>query len=409
MATYPGIAAHLRAWGLKVVEVGDWKNNIAGYSFAPRGVIVHHTAGSRTGDAPSLGIVRDGRPGIPGPLSQFVLGRSGTVYVVGAGRANHAGVGYWNGITDGNTNFWGIEAENTGLGEPWGAAQLAAYYRLCAALGAFSGFDHTRVIAHKEWAPSRKYDPAGINMAGFREQVRAARVAGPSATPVPTARTPEGDYILQKGSTGAAVVNVQNALKIAPTGTFDQATHDAVVRMQRNFALGLDDGIVNSLEWRCLRGMVHVTLLPSGDQLLKLGVQSQGVVNIQNALKIANHGFFNVPTEIAVNNFQHSQGLPATSQVDEATWAKIREVMPIENAPSTTDRWLGLMNPPMVGQDIINVQNALVKAGNHNLEVNGVYDAETAEVIRLFQANRGITERGVGPETWAALRVVAHS
>lgn len=410
MATYPTVANHLRSWGLKVVEVAGWTTRTAGYTFSPRGVIVHHTAGSATGNAPSLAVVRDGRPGILGPLSQFVLGRDGTVYVVGSGRANHAGVGYYPGIgSDGNGTLWGIEAENTGLGERWPDVQLAAYYRLAAALGAFSGFDHTRVIAHKEWAPTRKYDPAGINMTQFRENVRAARVAGPAAKPLPTERTAEGDYILRKGATGQAVVNVQSALGITTSGVFDQSTHDAVVMMQRNFALGLDDGVVDSIEWRCLRGMAHVSLLPTGDQLLQLGVKSQGVLNVQNALKITANGYYNTKTELAVHNFQNSQGLiPSNGKVDKPTWAAIRRAMPIEAAPSTTDRWLGLKNPPMVGQDVVNVQHALVVAGNPNLEESGVYNVETAELIALFQQNRGITERGVGPLTWAALRAIVH-
>lgn len=79
------------------------------------------------------------------------------------------------------------------------------------------------------------------------------------------------------------------------------------------------------------------------------------------------------------------------------------------------DRWLGLSNPPMTGQDVANVHNALIKAdpgGNRPRLAADLpskrYGRETADLIALFQRNRGITERGVGPATWTALRKVAH-
>src|SRR2546426_643173 len=80
-----------------------------------------HTAGARTGNMPSLGIITNGRPGLSGPLAQLGLGRDGTFFVVAAGRANHAGAGEWQGEKNGNGNFIGIEAENTGLAndQPW--------------------------------------------------------------------------------------------------------------------------------------------------------------------------------------------------------------------------------------------------------------------------------------------------
>lgn len=70
------------------------------------------------------------------------------------------------------------------------------------------------------------------------------------------------------------------------------------------------------------------------------------------------------------------------------------------------DRWLRFTNPRLSGQDVRNVQNALRAAGNPSLKQTGIYDQPTAQLIAVFQANRGITERGVGPKTWAALRAV---
>src|SRR5690606_8598526 len=126
----------LRDAGLQVVEVDGWETRGRDFSEPIRGVMVHHTAtpASVSGDYPSLRIVRDGRSDLPGPLAQLGLGRSGTVYVIASGRANHAGVGHWPGIL-GNADTIGIEAEHPGtISHPWPTVQLAAYYQLCAAL-----------------------------------------------------------------------------------------------------------------------------------------------------------------------------------------------------------------------------------------------------------------------------------
>lgn len=76
--------------------------------------------------------------------------------------------------------------------------------------------------------------------------------------------------------------------------------------------------------------------------------------------------------------------------------------------PARPDRLLGLQTPLMSGSDVAGVQHALVVAGNPGLQVTGVYDRQTADLIAVFQQHRGINERGVGPLTWAALRQVVH-
>lgn len=181
---HEGLPTHLRRWGLTVVTKDGWRFRGRPYDFRPRAIIAHHTASSaRGGNFASENVVTNGRPGLPGPLCQFLLGRDGTVKIIAAGYANHAGYGGPKaGIpaNQGNTYAIGIEAENDGRGEPWSAKQLQAYYRLCAALLVWMGTkDVTKVIGHKEWAPGRKIDPAGINMDTFRANVKKAIAAGP--------------------------------------------------------------------------------------------------------------------------------------------------------------------------------------------------------------------------------------
>lgn len=64
------------------------------------------------------------------------------------------------------------------------------------------------------------------------------------------------------------------------------------------------------------------------------------------------------------------------------------------------DRWLGLKNPPMTGQDVGNVQNYLRSKGYKGVMRPFVYDRGTAAGVAEYQHNRGIEERGVGPITW---------
>lgn len=169
------LAQVLKDAGLTVVEVSGWQTRGRPGAFGPvKGVICHHTAGKRYAEnAPSLDLITRGRADLAGPLSQLCLGRDGTFYVVAAGRCNHAGRGIWQGVTDGNRSFIGIEAENDGIGEKWPAVQLDAYKRCVAAILKHVGAKPIMSVAHREYAlpKGRKIDPTGISMDDFRADV----------------------------------------------------------------------------------------------------------------------------------------------------------------------------------------------------------------------------------------------
>lgn len=167
------LADACRASGLTVVEEVGWRTRGHGGMSGVRSIVAHHTAGPPTGDAPSLGVVRDGRAGLPGPLAQLFLTRSGRVHVVAAGLAYHAGV-VFDPTTQSNAYAIGIEAEATGV-DPWPAGQYAAYARLCAALVAHYRLPVSRVLGHKEVASpaGRKIDP-NFPMDAFRVAVADA-------------------------------------------------------------------------------------------------------------------------------------------------------------------------------------------------------------------------------------------
>lgn len=170
------LAFACRRSGLDVREVAGWQSRGHGGMSGVRSVICHHTAGPRTGDSPSLGVVVNGRSDLPGPLAQLFLSRSGVVHVVAAGLAYHAGV-VFDPAVQGNAWAIGIEAEATGV-DPWPPVQYAAYARLCRALIEHYRLPVAAVLGHKEVASprGRKVDP-NFDMAAFRAAVANAEEA----------------------------------------------------------------------------------------------------------------------------------------------------------------------------------------------------------------------------------------
>lgn len=169
--------AALRTNGLRVREVKGWKSRGRPGSFSPRGAMFHHTASGRSGgNAPGLGVVVNGRPGINGPLCNILVARDGTVHLVAAGRANHAGKGGpLHGIPEdsGNAHLIGVEVENDGVREPWSSELLQACDVVFATLLLGLRRKSDWLVGHKEWAPNRKIDPARIDMTKYRRRVSA--------------------------------------------------------------------------------------------------------------------------------------------------------------------------------------------------------------------------------------------
>lgn len=144
--------------GLAVIEEPDWQYIGHGVTNYPRTVGLHHTAGPTTGDCPSLNTVKYGRTDLPGPLANLFLCRSGTVHVVAAGMAYHAGAVLSPDYA--NQNCIGIEAEATGV-DPWPDTQYNAFLALCRSLTQWYGLGTPNNLGHKEICspPGRKIDP----------------------------------------------------------------------------------------------------------------------------------------------------------------------------------------------------------------------------------------------------------
>jgi N-acetyl-anhydromuramyl-L-alanine amidase AmpD len=207
---------------------------------------------------PSLRIVTEGRSDLPGPLAQLCLGRDGTWFVVAAGRANHAGVGEWQGLTNGNASFIGVEAENTGVAQgpnadPWPDVQIDAYQRGAAAILRRLGADAIMCCGHKEYArpAGRKIDPT-FDMGEFRGKVGMI-LAGTAPPPVliPPADV-TGRPTLRRGSRGDPVELLQAKLGVEADGIFGPNTEAVLRQFQRDHGL-VPDGIAGPKTWAALQ------------------------------------------------------------------------------------------------------------------------------------------------------------
>ena len=213
------LADELRAAGLQVTE-----HHIPGRPgvWAPTGVLMHHTAGPASGDAPSLWVCVNGREGIPGPLCQLLIARSGEVHLISEGRANHAGKG--SGLTgegvptdQGNARLWGIEVESTGTAPDWPQAQWDAAHKAASVLLAGMGAGPDRLWRHRDYTP-RKVDTV-YALAAHRAAVTAPQPALP--TPPPNDLGAPDMRLVRRPDGSIAKVSADS---FTPVSSLDEAT-----------------------------------------------------------------------------------------------------------------------------------------------------------------------------------------
>lgn len=187
--------ARLKSEGVTVHEHTGWRtherDDETGKVFGPvYGVLIHHTAGHN-----DLEICFNGRSDLPGPLCHSWLGKTAGLWMLSAGRSNHAGgvdgdviAALRNEMSplpvddetdvDGNDCLYGLEIENLGNGtDPYPAVQYDEAVRWAAALCRAHGWSERSVAGHKEVQPG-KVDPS-FDMDIFRAAV-AARLAHPA-------------------------------------------------------------------------------------------------------------------------------------------------------------------------------------------------------------------------------------
>ncbi|MGX1548586.1 N-acetylmuramoyl-L-alanine amidase [Streptomyces adustus] len=205
--------AALKAEGLTVHEHAGWathnRDAATGKPFGPViGVLIHHTAGH--GDKE---LCYRGRADLPGPLCHSWLGKAEGLWMIGHGRANHAGAVDLDVLdalraqtrlphddeadADGNDCLYGLEIENLGDGrDPYPDAQYRQAVLWAAALCRAHGWSEKSVAGHKEVQPG-KIDPS-FDMDDFRADVKKQLAAvhtkpGPVTPGAGTASKPRVD------------------------------------------------------------------------------------------------------------------------------------------------------------------------------------------------------------------------
>lgn len=193
----------LTHWRVPFRRVDGWRTrnrNKVGPWGPVYGLVIHHT-GDDADDKIDLNMIVRGRAGLPGPLAQFGCDDDGTIWLIGCGRANHAGGGdprvlgavieesYGgypptsrehtgsSGSTDGNDNFYGVETFYSGSKAPTAQARRSLVL-LAAAICHHHGWSAKSVIGHKEWS-DWKSDPGHVDMRSFRKAVARRLREGP--------------------------------------------------------------------------------------------------------------------------------------------------------------------------------------------------------------------------------------
>lgn len=224
--------AQMRKWGVQFKEHPGWTTNKRPGSFAPVGLVIHHTGSDAGQNSASYDrfLFDEGRPaeGIPGPLCQAACEMDGDLILGAIGRANHAGSGSASTLklvqagkasttgtikpgpdgTNGNGWLYGLEVKFDG-GQPMTGKAYDSAVRWAAAICDFYGWSAGRVIGHKEWS-SRKPDPGSTFMGKFRADVAARLKAGPGGSPSgPTPQPPvtEGDFTVAEADRVIAQIN----------------------------------------------------------------------------------------------------------------------------------------------------------------------------------------------------------
>ncbi|MFI2465929.1 peptidoglycan-binding protein [Streptomyces globisporus] len=275
----------LRDEGLHVVEHRSWRTNNRNHKgpWGPtHGVMIHHTVTS--GTTSSVELCYNGHSALPGPLCHGVIDKAGTVHLVSAGRANHAGSGdgdVLNAVvmetplppgneadTDGNRYFYGFEAVNLGDGrDPWPAEQLLAIERAAAAICRAHDWDERSVIGHLEWQPG-KVDPRGFTMDSMRGRIGKRLGGEPSKPPAVKPSKPKyepfpGAAFFKVGRNGAVITAMGKRLvaegcgryAVGPGPKWSEADRKSYAAWQRKLGFsGSDaDGIPGKSSWDRLK------------------------------------------------------------------------------------------------------------------------------------------------------------
>ena len=247
-------------------------------------------------------------------------------------------------------------------------------------------------------------------------------------SPPPPRPQPPANYCptLQQGSTGPAVVRLQELLKSRGfytgniDGIFGPITRAAVVAFQGSMGL-VQDGIVGIRTWTALGVNCHTPTPPPPPPppvnhcpTLQQGSTGPAVVNLQGLLKARGFytgnidGIFGPVTRAGVVAFQGSMGLLQDGIVGIKTWTAlgVNCHTPTPPPPPPPVNHCPILQQGSTGPAVVTLQELLTVKCFYTGCIDGIFGPVTRAAVCAFQECMGLVPDGiVNIQTWTALGV----
>ncbi|HEY9863914.1 MAG TPA: peptidoglycan-binding protein [Candidatus Obscuribacterales bacterium] len=216
---------------------------------------------------------------------------------------------------------------------------------------------------------------------------------------------------LGRGDSGPGVSDLQRRLQALryfnqqPTGNFGSITENAVIQLQRDYNIPAT-GLVTEATLAILNSGINSgqDVFFPGTTLLE-GDRGPEVIVLQERLQTLGFyqgvitGYFDSLTAVAVQQFQRSQGIPATGVATSTTLGALNvpSVPSVPSAPLSDD----ILRLGSRGAAVRVLQAQLQSLGYYTGIVDGVFDQSTQRAVINFQRAYRITVTGgeVGPTT----------
>ncbi|NHA68005.1 peptidoglycan-binding domain-containing protein [Phycicoccus flavus] len=182
------------------------------------------------------------------------------------------------------------------------------------------------VVDRRDWAVLAGGSAGTSGSSSSGSSTSGGSSSGSSSAVATTELTRYKGTTLRRGSTGAAVRALQDALGgLSVDGRFGPATEARVEAVQRAGGLSAT-GVVDGRTWDVVERRAH-PLLPYWGTVLKRGSRGSAVVALQRALRITADGSFGPQTETAVKGAQRAARIAQTGVVGTVTWKAVEARM----------------------------------------------------------------------------------
>ncbi|MGY4688446.1 C40 family peptidase [Salibacterium sp. K-3] len=272
------------------------------------------------------------------------------------------------------------------------------------------------------------------------KKIVAASAAAAGLVAVPAAADAAvGDNVLSHGMENDEVEQLQELLKErghytyeTVSGTYDEATVEAVKSFQRDHQLTVD-GIAGPVTFGALlREESEPASETSGSfdngqeeerlgstTMMQTGEKSPAVKELQRRLKALGfysgeeHGYYGRQTARAVRSFQSGADITVDGIAGPQTFAAMHGVIGSAAAAMVGDQsssrksgsTFRILESGDKGNEVSLLQRQLKDLGYYKKDVTGVYGPMTEEAVRRFQQKQELATDGLaGPKTFNALR-----